>query len=323
MADAARPDRVTFCLGRFLIDIPAGSALLGGGCRYNFARIETPAPLGQAQFRSALEALANRPDLVPREASPSAPASPETAQACQVLAFRADAPGVDGLRIEGHRWIEGIHFALHAEADPDKLEQAVARMHDRLRRLRPRQDAEIPAEPGYCFGGGFIADGEWKNEEAGVDITLAGHPDTVLSIDFFPLDARNRGPSLPERVGGVLRGLGKLLTGVKVLRRGARRLGPFAGDEYLVTVPDGGTRRAHSFLWETQGGGTLETPFVRIEFSTGRADRDGNPQPVTLTNAEAVELWDRIVESFRLRPVPRERTDATGAATSQARMRAS
>jgi hypothetical protein len=59
-------------------------------------------------------------------------------------------------------------------------------MREALTRLRSRADNDIPIEPGYCFAGGFIANPEWENEEAGVDFRIAGHPDTIISVWFYP-----------------------------------------------------------------------------------------------------------------------------------------
>jgi hypothetical protein len=60
--------------------------------------------------------------------------------------------------------------------------------------------------------------------------------------------------------------------------------------------------RGHAFVWETQGEGTLETPAIKIELSTGHSDRKGNPQKTSLTDEQAMKLWDDLLNSFRLRP---------------------
>jgi hypothetical protein len=103
-------------------------------------------------------------------------------------------------------------------------------------------------------------------------------------------------------MGGALQLLGNLATSVHVLRRGDRQIGPYQGQEYLVSAPNSGGMRAHSFVWETQGEGTLDTPSIKIELTTGHQDSKGNPQQTRLSNEQALKLWDEIVSSFRLRP---------------------
>lgn len=304
MADAASPESASFCIGRFLIDVPAGSKLSGGNYQYNFARLEKPVMMSIAEFERALDAKEAKLRSVRHEVDPSLLRQlVRSERNSRVYSFWEYEGAAYVVEVEGYKWTSDVHFLMRSEAGLSREPQAVARMADRLARLRARADSEIPTEPGYCFAGGFIADDEWKNEEAGVDIDLPDHPDVVLSIDIFPLASHKHDTPLLNRMGGVLQGLGRLATGVQVLRKGKRQIGPYKGQEYLVSTPGSGGSRAHSFIWETQGEGTLDTPFISIEFSSGHQDANGNPQPTRLTNAQALELWDRIVGSFRLRPV--------------------
>jgi hypothetical protein len=86
------------------------------------------------------------------------------------------------------------------------------------------------------------------------------------------------------------------------LRKGERTIGGFKGQEYLVTAPNDSNQRAHKFVWETQGGGTLQTPFISIEMTSANRDDDGNPRKASITDEQALKLWDSIVSTFRVRP---------------------
>ena len=181
-------------------------------------------------------------------------------------------------------------------------ELVLGKMEKALIHLRPRLDTEIPTEPGYCFEGGFIASPEWESEEAGIDIDIAGHPDAFVSVWFYPLPMRKHDRPLLERMGGVLQFLGRLATSVRVLRSGDRQVGPYRGQEHLATAPNSGGMRGHSFIWETEGEGTLDTPALKIELTTGHRDKSGNPQKTKLTDEQAMKLWDEVLNSFRVRP---------------------
>jgi hypothetical protein len=172
-----------------------------------------------------------------------------------------------------------------------------------LSHLRPRADTDIPSDPGYCFAGGFIANPEWENEEAGVDFRIAGHPDTVVSVWFYPLSSYKHDRLLLDRMGGMTWFLANLATSVRVLRKGDRQVGPYAGQEHLASAPGSNGMRGHAFVWETQGDGTLDTPAIKIELTTGYHDGKGNQQKTSLTDKEAMKLWDDILDSFHLRPV--------------------
>ena len=297
-------DTTPWCIGRFLIDVPAGSRLSGGSYKYDFARIEPPVAMSLEQFNQELNAREETLRSIKHKKEPSLlRTTQQPAPNTRVLAFFEEPYITSGIEIEGYKWVDGTRFLLKGTADDDRQAKAVAGMVDSISRLRPRADSDIPAEPGYCFAGGFIANDEWENEEAGIDFRIAGHPDAILSVEIYPLAAHKRDKPLLERMGGVLLQLGTLASGVHVLRKGDRPIGEIKGQEYLATGPNSGGMRGHSFIWETLGEGTLDTPAIVIELETGHQDDKGNPQKTRLSDEQALKLWDSILGTFRLRPV--------------------
>lgn len=310
-----RPDTTTYCLGRFLIDMPAGSTLSGGSYKYDFAQIEPPVAMTLEQFNQELNAREEKLRSTKHKKEPSLlRMSQQPALNTRVLAFFEKPYITAGINIEGYKWVDGVRFLVKVQVDDDKQEFGLKRMSGILSRLRPRADSDIPTDPGYCFEGGFIANEEWENEVANVDIDIAGHPDAFVTVWFYPLAAHKHDKPLLERMGGVLQQLGTFASGVHALRKGERQVGEFKGQEYLATVPNSGGMRGHLFKWETQGEGTLQDPHMTIELSTGAADSKGNPQKTRLSNEQALKLWDSILNSFRLRPVggaPANTSEAT------------
>lgn len=43
-------------------------------------------------------------------------------------------------------------------------------------------------------------------------------------------------------------------------------------------------------------------PYIELELQTGRADKDGNEGKASLTDKQALALWDQILASLRPRP---------------------
>ncbi|BEV13233.1 T6SS immunity protein Tli4 family protein [Herbaspirillum sp. DW155] len=302
----------TFCVGRFLIDVPQGSTLSGGNYLYDFTRIERP----QAMEVEAFSARhAERERFLREEKHKSEPSLlrlveiPDTYSRIYVYWQSAHITAV--AEVDGYLWTNGVQFLLKTQAGmsapppgiSSRQDYAVARMRETLANLRTRQDDDIPTEPGYCFEGGFIANPEWENEEAGIDIDIAGHPDAFVSVWFYPLAMSKHDRPLLDRMGDVLQMLGRMATSVHVLRRGDRQVGPYKGQEFLVSAPNSGGLRGHSFIWETEGEGTLDTPALKIELTTGHHDENSNPQQTRMTDAQAMKLWDDVLDSFRLRPV--------------------
>ncbi|WUR11595.1 T6SS immunity protein Tli4 family protein [[Empedobacter] haloabium] len=293
----------TFCVGRFLIDAPAGSKLSGGNFKYDFLRIEPAKEMSSDQFTQEVAAREAKLRSAKHKVEPSllrTAARPN--EYSRIFAFWEESFITAVINIDGYRWVNDRRFLLKDEVSNDKQEFGLNRMQDALSRLRVRADAEIPAEPGYCFNGGFIANPKWRNEEAAIDIDIAGHPDAFVSVWIYPLASHKKDRPLLERMGGITQALGNLATAVRVLRKGDRQIGPYKGQEHLASAPNSGGMRGHAFVWETQGEGTLDMPAIKIELTTGHQDSNGNPQKTTLTDQQAIKLWDDILNSFRLRP---------------------
>ncbi|WP_449405757.1 T6SS immunity protein Tli4 family protein [Massilia phosphatilytica] len=295
----------TFCMGRFLIDVPAGSSLTGGNYKYDFISIEPVMDMTPEAFENEVRTRewalrsAKHKDTKRSMLLQSAQLNGST----RTLASWKAEYSTDVINVAGYRWINGRRFLFQLDVGDDRQKPGVNRMRDALSRLRTRIDTDIPTDPGYCFAGGFIANPAWKNEEAGVDFRIAGHPDTLLSVWFYPLSRYKHDRPLLERMGGTVQFLGNLVTSVRVLRRGDRQVGPYQGQEHLASAPGSNGMRGHAFVWETQGDGTLDTPAIKIELTTGYRDGKGNQQKTSLTDKEAIKLWDDVLDSFRLRPV--------------------
>ncbi|ADJ61553.1 T6SS immunity protein Tli4 family protein [Herbaspirillum seropedicae] len=309
-ANESAPAVSTFCTGRFLIDMPAGSVLSGGNYRYDFARLDKPRAMSLEEFEAEMATKEKKLRSTKHETEPSLlrlliKSDPHS----WIFAHWEYDFSEHIVLVDGYRWIDGTRFLFRSKAGMSKppsgtksyQEDAIDRMQTILAGLRKRSTHEIPTEPGYCFEGGFIANPEWEMEEAGIDI--AGHPDAYVSVWFYPLSLRAHSQPLLDRVGGVLQMLGRMATSVHALRRGDRQVGPYKGQEFLVTAPNSGGLRGHSFIWETEGEGTLDAPALKIELTTGHRDKNGNPQQTRLTNEQAMKLWDEVLDSFRLRPV--------------------
>ena len=294
----------TFCMGRFLIDVPAGSKLSGGNYKYNFIKVEPVKTMSFEEFEK---------EVAERELSLKSAKNKKTNQSMllqsvgsekntRILASWKVDVSTAQISIAGYRWINGSRYLFEDDVGGSKQEFGMNRMREAISRVRPRSGTDIPIDPGFCFTGGFVANQEWENEEASLDIDIAGHPDAFLSIWIYPLASHKHDKPLLERMGGITQMLGNLATSVHVLRKGDRQLGPYPGQEHLASAPSSGGMRGHAFVWETQGDGTLDTPAIKIELTTGYQDEKGNPQKTSLTDKEAMKLWDDILNSFRLRP---------------------
>jgi hypothetical protein len=296
-------NKSTFCIGRFLIDAPSNSRLGGGNYKYDFQGIEQIKAMTFDNFEKEIDRKEAVLKAAKHKTEPSLlRVSRRPEKNTRILAFWEEDVVTSVVNIEGYRWMNGNAFYFKGEVSTNKQDAGLKRMQEALSLLHPRSDVEFPAEPGYCFAGGFIANPRWRNEEARVDIDIAGHPDAFVSVWIYPLASHKHDKPLLERMGGLTQALGGLATSVHVLRKGDRQIGPYKGQEHLASAPNSGGMRGHAFVWETQGEGTLDTPAIKIELTTGHQDSKGNPQKTSLTDQQAMKLWDDVLNSFRLRP---------------------
>ena len=194
-------------------------------------------------------------------------------------------------------------FQYGGNVAPRKLETAVDFYESLSRNIRSRQPNEIPTEPGFCIDGGYIAGREYMAESFNVGFTMPQHPGMHFSIGASTGAEEDK---LLDRIGGFFQTevLG-VAVGLDTLRKRRRPVGPLPGEEYAVAASDKG-QRVYSFIWEFQGkDNSLSEPNINVGLTVLERDPDsqGNPPPPAFeSDAQALELWDAIIASIRLRP---------------------
>jgi len=171
-----------------------------------------------------------------------------------------------------------------------------------LNQVRYRSPTEIPIDPGFCFENGFVAnDGKnAKPEHSSLSFSLKGHPDVsiVISSDTYfkqekSLLIRRKESGIEERFPGK----------IHKIREGKKEVNGMQGEEAITYFPsDDETGVAQNLVWETLGevGNNLK-PSIHLEISTGELVA-GETGVSSLSNKEAVALYDTILKSIRIRP---------------------
>jgi hypothetical protein len=136
-------------------------------------------------------------------------------------------------------------------------------------------------------------------ESWSLSIRLAGKPDAWIEISAYALSAVE--PGLRERAGGLLTSLLGSFVGMHQLRNRARPIGPIIADEILIAGNDKG-KRLYAFKWEAPGKAySLAEPQLNAEINVIDSAYKTNQESFA-SDEEALELWDALVESIRLRP---------------------
>jgi hypothetical protein len=183
-------------------------------------------------------------------------------------------------------------------------DDAITTLNTVAKLLRLRAEDETPAQPGSCIDGGFVAR-ETEYERASVGVRLKEFPDVHFSIEVSKnQDYLVESSALEPLLNRAEKEGGHWYSRIKFLRRGPRQLGNWQGFEALARKPtQEKTTESHEFAFVSLGAlrDSLQ-PELDIKLDTGvKGDRTASVKP-SLTDEEAVALWDKLTSSIRVRP---------------------
>ncbi|MBS0426696.1 MAG: hypothetical protein JSR41_05355 [Proteobacteria bacterium] len=316
----------TVCFGRFLIDVPATAQVAWG---------RTSVPLGVVVAKGAAPKLQQMVAKYEAELK-SEERFPLTKKLNQYIET------VDGL-LKGQKTVVGYsgfsgsdlriysYFAMGADlvqldARPvynDKV-GTITELNDMARRLRPRADNEVPTEPGMCVEHAFLSDhptdGPSKYDLVQIGFRLQELSDVHLSIQTNPANP-NAGDNsrLKYRMAQAEKANPLAYSKLKYLRRtDGRQIDQWTGIyEALTRTPDEGASLSHhDFVLDYPGvpGDELK-PRADIRLSSGVKENQAGAIKPSITDDEALAIWERITSSIRVRPtstsVPRKTSDSS------------
>lgn len=184
----------------------------------------------------------------------------------------------------------------------------VALFNDVASQLRLRPDDEIPAESGTCIAGGFLPMA-LEYERVTLGVRLKEFPDVHLAIEVHKnQDRLDEGGRLDLMLkdgeeSAKQQGKGALYARIETFRRGARQLGPWKGFEMVARKPAYmDDTAAHEFRFQSLGevNDPLQ-PRLDLRLDSGvKNNRTARTKP-SLTDEEAVALWDKLIGTIRVR----------------------
>ncbi|WP_338628017.1 T6SS immunity protein Tli4 family protein [Yersinia intermedia] len=220
--------------------------------------------------------------------------------------------------LEGHLYVDGVAFILTQEildlSEPkyqkDKEDfikagvsvsslntkpSKLAELQDLMSRLSGRKNDDIPTQPGTCISEGFIRDGSAKPKE---DITFVYPHNSVFSLSVSTNTYLGDPKSMLERSHEIQ----PYLTGInaRTLRKDKTQIAGFEADEWLNTAPSEKSpgHPSGQLLFNAIANEKIvdfRHPIIDLTLSNYALP------PPAYSDAELVEIWDRITRSFRLR----------------------
>jgi hypothetical protein len=205
-----------------------------------------------------------------------------------------------------------ITFLLGDSISKGETESMViARQLAQARSLRRRPAEEVPTESGFCIEHGFMTGDRYgESEKVNAGIYLPSFPDVTFSVssnqnaygdyDKAEFEMKRDELSLLARIKGAQDMQGALYPKRDVLREGKRNVQHWNGDESLIRRPDG----THDFEWAFVG-----TPrdvanpssFHAVMFTKVEANMVGAAKKASVSNDEAVALWDKLLAGLKFR----------------------
>lgn len=310
----------TICIGRFLLDVPIDSVVTYGRGTVTGWDFSAVADEDDAAFQLRLEK---------KEANLRAARNCRGGQSLEAIRevrvgnqrgriFVYNKVWLDVIKSNPRRYDEivSIDALVHLNTVTYEFkgkvhkEQDVKVLEDILPHLQYRKNEEVPDEEGFCFDRGMLAGnlGVDYHENTVAFIGLNEHPDLAIALStvagtdpgktFLQRDAENS-VKLENRWR------------FKVLREGRRDLNGIPGEEMLERVSEPNGSKLQGFMWESlTSRSDVYLPSLSLELNTGHG-RPGEPIDSSLSDAEALALWDKISLSLRRRPFGASKKEAS------------
>jgi len=295
----------TWCLGRFIVDLPPEAVYDGGAPLYDDTTLETT-PMEPAAFQSMLQKRHEELKAIKHEKASTYLIDASVIKDVPLsglFTYYKNPYSTVLVTLEAYKLMNGVSYKAVTEATPDRIGVAQKIVSDLMKGMATRGDHDIPNAPGYCFKNGFIPDEGQKFEHFTAGFTFKDHPDIYLNIDIDSRDVNNAEEPLLKKLAEGRQEYGIKVASVKTLRQGDLKVGEQPGQESLMKGPMDSGQVGHGFIWEAIGlPNDSNHPQLRIEFSTANTFGKENGAPSSLSDAEAIALWDHLLHSFKLRP---------------------
>lgn len=302
------------CFGRFVMDVPESAKVVSGPQSFGGEILAVNG--GEKNLKATVaQKLAELDAVKHREEGGSLlrQVTDGPTQGSRVLQFRDTRWATRSMQIWAYLNAPPgayIYKTATAPSEGRSVEKEIAEVSYIATHLRARDPAEVPQEPGVCLDVGFIADDTGKFQEIfGIGLRFPELPDASFSIstnkDAQQGDSFEARRSEARRAALMVPELATAFAKIKTLREGKRRVQQGEGSEALFRRPLGDTPgHWHEFQFEYAGKRfDHRNPSWDAALFTGVERDQAGSVASSLSDEEAVALWDRLMASVRLRVV--------------------
>jgi hypothetical protein len=302
-----------WCIGRFVFDRPATSEISNQRYEYRGERIETTPSSTIEAYRGKVAALSadlkHRQRINPGTGSSTGHAWLEKefspTKHSTVFVFRQfDAASPLDFKTEGFIFENGIIFHLRGGIGAAALSRVDSIFGDTYGRIKARDNWTVPAESGFCIDGGIVTGSSNYTEEVSQSFALMpGRPALLVIHMRDSVDADQKEP-LTKTLPALRAQLSGQPGQYRIIREGKRTIAGMDAEEVLFELRDGGITSYRFYLLAPGDPSTLAKPHTAIQLLLGASSPDLTPEQATspVDEAGALQVWDTLLNSIRLRP---------------------
>ncbi|WP_321955383.1 T6SS immunity protein Tli4 family protein [Paraburkholderia bannensis] len=303
-----------WCIGRFVFERPTTSEISSQRYAFRGVKLETKYSSSDSYYQNQVNDLDKKlrtsERMNPGTNSKTGHAWLEKVfsprRDSKVFVYREfDASSSDlNYKTEGYFFDNGNLFHTSGRIGAPALGRVEDIYNDTYRRIKTRDNWSVPAESGFCFDGGIVTGSSTYTEEVSQSFALMPGRPTLLVIQMRDaVDSDQKEPlskTLPQLRAQMDRAAGQY----RILREGKRVVAGMDAEEVLFELKEGGITSYRFYLLAPGDEHTLAKPHTAIQLLLGAPAADSTPDQATspVDEAGALQTWDTLLNSLRLRP---------------------
>lgn len=304
-----------WCIGRFVFDRPTTSDISSQRYEYRGEKLETQFNVTLASYQTRAEA--REKELSTKRRTDPSNANKETRHAWLEKSF---SPIADSRVFVWRRFeTDGISFSFDSDSfiyDKGTLFHTVGQVGssaigraediygDMVRRIKQRDNWTVPTESGFCFDGGIVTGSSTYTEEVSQSFALMPGRPAMLVIQMRDAVEEDQKDTLSRTLPELRAQLNRLPGHYRILHQGKRTVAGMSGEEVLFELKEGDITMYQFYLLAPGDPSTLAKPHTAIQLQLGAISPILKPDKATspVDEAGALQVWDTLLNSLRLRP---------------------
>lgn len=305
----------TVCVGRYLLDVPESATVVYGPANTPYRINRLP---GRASELMQMVEEYSKEAVSKKSKFPIGPASSPGSLVGQVAKGFSDNNRI----VYGVEEMTGAYYLIQSlvvvgadiyvqehsyYGELDGLQKVVEELKMLAASIVPRTAEGVPSGVGVCIDGALVLDqATTHHERTTVGVRLSEFNDVHFTIDMTLKDRLIESDALEARLksgeeNAKAEGKMEWYSKIKFIRRMERQVSSWKGYEALARRPLQGQFTAfHEFSFVSQGEPKNPMlPVINVDLYTGVQDNTVGLGIPSLNDVEAIELWDRLMNSIR------------------------